>query len=164
MAGTTKSGRKATATADKKLRGNPGQRRLNDNEPQGKLLEKVPEPPSWLGEHAIKVWHTNGAVLIEMMLLTDADLDLFATFCQAMHVMIESSLDINEHGMTILGARGRVRNPALATFASATQTIRSLASEFGMTPSSRTRLKMPGESGETLDDFLNGQNGKDDVE
>lgn len=153
MAGTKASGRKALASPERKLRGRP----TNKDEPQGKLYETMPEPPPWLGEHAIEAWYRNGPILIEMYLLTDADFELFATLCQAIHVMIVSSQDINENGMTIIGQRGRTRNPALATFASSTATIRSLASEFGMTPSSRTRLKMPGDSGESLEDFLNNE-------
>lgn len=155
---------KPIATAEKKLNGNPGKRKINDNEPQGKLLEKMPPAPMYLGEHAVEAWNRNGPVLIEMMLLTEADLELFATFCQAIHLMIVSSQDINTNGMTVMGQRGRTRNPAIATFTAATTTIRSLASEFGMTPSSRTKLKMPGESGETLDDFLNSQSDSPDVD
>lgn len=155
---------KPLATADKKLRGNPGKRKLNEDEPQARLYEEVPAPPIWLGKHAVEAWNRNGEVLIRMMLLTDADLELFATLCQAIHLMIESSQDINKNGMTIMGARGRVRNPAIATFTAATTTIRSLASEFGMSPSSRTKLKMPGEDGETLDDFLSSQSKDSDVD
>ena len=158
------SGRKPHATADKKLHGNPGKRKLNDNEPQGKLLEKMPPPPAYLGKHAVDAWNRNGPVLIEMMLLTDADIELFATFCQAIHVMIVSSEDINENGMTIIGARGRTRNPAIASFTGAVNAIRALSSEFGMTPSSRSRLKLPGESGETLDDLLSNGTNDDDLD
>jgi P27 family predicted phage terminase small subunit len=164
MAGTSASGRKAKATVEKKLRGNPGGRKLNDNEPQAKLYEKMPPPPEWLGEHAVEAWNRNGPVLIEMYLLTEADFDLFATLCQNIHILIVSSEDVNKNGMTIIGSRGRTRNPALAAFTAASTALRSLSSEFGMTPSSRTRFKLPGEAGETLDDFLNGQSADEDVE
>lgn len=143
---------KPLATAEKKLRGNPGKRKLNDHEADPTKLTVLPEPPTFLGEHAIKCWNVNGPLLIELGLLTNADLELFGTFCQAVHIMIVSSEDINKNGMTIMGSRGRTRNPALATFASATQTIRSLASEFGMTPSSRSRIQVPDPDGPSLGD------------
>jgi len=157
-------GRRPTATIEKKLRGNPGKRKLNQDEPQAKLYEKLPPPPDWLGEHAIEAWNRNGPTLIEMYLLTEADFDLFASLCQQIHIMIVSSKDINENGMTIIGQRGRTRNPALATFAAATMALRALAAEFGMTPSSRTRFKLPGDPGETLDDFLTVESKESDVD
>lgn len=146
------AGRKPLATADKKLRGNPGKAKLNDHEAEPTKLTKMPEPPDFLGEHGVKCWNINGPLLIELGLLTNADLELFGTFCQAIHIMIMSSQDINANGMTIIGARGKTRNPALATFASASATIRSLSSEFGMTPSSRSRIQVPDPDGPSLGD------------
>jgi P27 family predicted phage terminase small subunit len=164
MAGTNKSGRKPTATTEKKLRGNPGKRAINHDEPQAKLYDKMPPPPDWLGEHAVEAWNRNGPVLIEMYLLTEADFDLFASLCQNIHILIVSSQDINKNGMTIIGQRGRTRNPALATFAAASTALRGLSSEFGMTPSSRTRFKLPGDQGESLEDFLANESKESDVE
>lgn len=136
-------GRKPTATAEKKLYGNPGKRALNNAEPEPDKLTELPEPPEWLGEHGREAWERNGPILLGMTLLTTADLDLFATLCQNIDIMINSSLDVKKNGYTVMGQRGWTRNPALASFAAASSAIKSLASEFGMTPSSRAKIKLP---------------------
>lgn len=146
-------GRKPKPTVDKKLEGNPGGRKLNDHEAQPHKLSHLPDPPEWLGDHAVRAWKENGPGLIDAGLLTESDLELFASLCQNIHIMITASEDIKIHGMTIIGARGKTRNPALATFASATTAVRNLAAEFGMSPSSRSRIKIPDADGPSLGDF-----------
>jgi P27 family predicted phage terminase small subunit len=70
-------------------------------------------------------------------------------------IMIEAHLDIQENGLMIWGARGKIRNPALSAFASATQNMRAWASEFGMTPSARSRIHLPGDDeNDNLKDIL----------
>lgn len=48
-------GRKPTPTAIKELEGNPGKRKLNENEP--KPERKAPACPKWLDKDARKEWH-----------------------------------------------------------------------------------------------------------
>lgn len=157
------AGRKPLATADKKLRGNPGKAKLNDQEPEPELVTEMPAPPDFLGKYAVESWNKNGPVLIELGLLTESDMELFASLCQAFHVLVEASLEINEKGMTIIGARGRVRNPALATFAAAQTQHRALSAEFGMSPSSRSRIKVPDADGPGLEGFEQGASPDEDV-
>ncbi len=86
----------------------------------------------------------------------------FAAYCANVQLLIESMEDIELNGTTIVGARGEVRNPALASFNAATVALRGLAAEFGMTPSSRSRMKLPGDDGESLADLMN-DNGAEDA-
>lgn len=148
-------------TALKRLRGNPGRRPLNDDEPQPAELVALGDPPDFLGPYGIEEWRRAGPVLIDLGLLTEADLMVFTTYCMNVNILIEAQHDIERNGMTIDGARGPVRNPALATFAAATTALRSLAAEFGMTPSSRSRMRMPGDERESLEDLLGGDEGED---
>lgn len=158
------AGRKPKPTEEKRLRGNPGGRPLNDKEPEAKLYKKLPDPPEWLGPYAKKEWNRAGTVLIEMRLFTDADWGAFAAYCQNLEIMILAMQDIDENGMTIVNQRGQARNPSLTAFASASTTMRALAAEFGMTPSSRSRMKFAGDDDEDgLDDIL-GEQTKDDTD
>lgn len=149
-------GPKAEPTAEKRLKGNPGQRRLPKpgEEAEPKILAVLPDPPEWLGKEAVKEWYRVGQTLIDNRLLTEADVTTFSTYCQNVDVLINSSREIKDKGMTILGARGWVRNPALATFAAATTSVRNMAAEFGMTPSSRARIKLPSNDGPSLESLL----------
>lgn len=157
-------GRKAIPTEIKRLMGNPGKGKLPKpgEEPEPTLVESLPEPPDWLGEYGQREWERVGPVLVDLRLLTDADLLSFAAYCANVDLMIESMLDIKKNGTTIRGARGDVRNPALASFAQAVTALRGLATEFGMTPSSRARMRLPGDDGESLADLM-ADDGTEDV-
>lgn len=156
-------GRKAKPTEVHKLNGNPGQRKNLDKAVDGTHMTELPPPPDWLGKYGAKEWYRSGPELMKMRLLTEADLMVFATYCQNVHIMVESAVDIEENGMTIIGARGTTRNPALASFAAATTALRALAAEFGMTPSSRSRFSFPDDDGESLEDLLGTVAGDEDV-
>lgn len=131
-------------------------------EPEPEIVEALPPPPDWLGEYGAKEWDRVGPILVQLRLLTDSDLLTFAAYCANVQLMIESMIDIEKNGTTILGARGEVRNPALASFAQAVTALRALACEFGMTPSSRARMRLPGDEGEDLSDLM-GDDGKEDA-
>ncbi len=144
--------------------GNPGKRALpkEGEEAVPEVLDDVPACPDWMGEYGRKEWERVAPVLVLNKLLTEADLLSFAAYCANVDLMVESTIDIKNNGTTILGARGAVRNPALASFAQATTALRALAAEFGMTPSSRSRIKLPGDDGESLSDLI-GDDGQEDA-
>lgn len=139
--------------------GNPGKRALPKpgEEPTAELVTLLPTAPPWLGEYGQKEWDRVGPVLVKSRLLTEADLMTFMAYCANIDVLIESLLDIKTRGHTIWGTRGPVRNPSLTSFANATTSLRALAAEFGMTPSSRARIKLPGDDGESLTDLIGGE-------
>ena len=144
-------GRRPIPTAVKKLKGTAV---ANKDEPAPDVLVALGEPPAFIGEYGAEEWHRVGPVLIRLGLLTEADLVAFTAYCMTVQVMIEAKQDIDRNGMTIEGVRGVVRNPALATFAAATTSLRNLAVEFGMTPSARSRLHTSADDGPTLADLL----------
>lgn len=147
---------KPIPTEIKRLMGNPGKRPLPKpgEEPEPTIVEELPPPPEWLGEYGAKEWLRAGPVLANLRLLTESDLLVFGAYCANVDLMIESMLDIQKNGTTIRGARGDVRNPALASFAQSVTALRALATEFGMTPSSRARMRLPGDEGESLSDLM----------
>src|SRR4051794_21631594 len=154
---------KPIPTEVKRLMGNPGKRRLpkQGEEPEPEVIAALPEPPEWLGEYGRREWLRVGPPLTDMRLLTESDLIAFGAYCANVDLMIESKLDIDKNGATILGARGYVRNPALASFAQAVTALRALACEFGMTPSSRARMRLPGDDGESLADLMSDDSSED---
>lgn len=156
------TGTKPVPTEVKRLLGNPGKRALPKpgEEPESPIVTSLPEPPDWLGEHGQKEWVRVGPYLIDNKMLKESDLVTFGAYCANVDMLIEAKLDIKKNGMTVWGARGPVRNPALATFAAATTALRTLAAEFGMTPSSRSRIKLPINDGKTLAELM-GEDGDD---
>ena len=144
--------------------GNPGKRALPKpgEEPEPDVVETLPDAHDWMGDYGRREWARVGPALVNLRLLTEADLLTFAAYCANVDLMIESALDIKKNGTTIRGARGDVRNPALASFAQAVTALRGLATEFGMTPSSRARMRLPGDDGESLADLM-GDDGNEDA-
>jgi len=145
-----KPGTKPKPTALKVLEGNPGKRPLNENEP--KLEPKAPVCPKWLDNYAHKVWERLAPVLKQMGLLTFADRETFACYCQSVSDYRRAMQIIEKEGVTTATNTGYVsKHPAVTMKNEALKNIKSLASEFGLTPSSRSGLVVPGSDD---DDFL----------
>ncbi len=130
-------------TAIKEMKGNPGKRALNDAEPQPSKVFSLPVPPESLGDAGTRLWKELGAELVRTGLLTFADLPMFEALCLNYDLMLAARVEIAQKGMLVHGARGKVRNPAIAAFSAATSAIKTLGAEFGMSPSARSRIKVP---------------------
>lgn len=152
-------GPRPAPTADKELRGNPGKRPLNKNEAKPHKLTELPEPPDYIGDYGAREWNRVGPELIKLGLMSTVDLQVFEAYCLNVQLMVDARKAIADKGMLVNGARGKVRNPAIAAFASASTAIRGFASEFGLSPSARSRIKLPTDS----DDILAGLMGDDDT-
>lgn len=68
-------------TARKELEGNPGHRRLPDDEPEPRLLDYVPAPPSWLPPRACDAWHLVTHELHAAEMLAVLDLPILELYC-----------------------------------------------------------------------------------
>ncbi len=149
-------------TVIKQMKGNPGKRALNDSEPQPSKVFQLPEPPESLGDAGERLWTELGPELIRSGLLTFADLPMFEALCLNYDLMLAARVEIAEKGMLVHGARGKVRNPAIAAFSAATSAIKTLGAEFGMSPSARSRIKLPEGDDGLLAGLLGGE-GDDDL-
>jgi P27 family predicted phage terminase small subunit len=158
------SGRKSVPTAEKILRGNPGKRPLNDSEAMPQELGTLPPAPDYIGEYGGREWNRIGQQLIDLHLLTSIDLQVFEAYCLNVELMVRARESIQDNGMTVQGSRGPVRNPAIAAFGQATTAIRSLASEFGLSPSARSRIKLPTDDEETLAGLMGDVDTADDFD
>ena len=136
-----RSGPKPQPTALKIIRGNPGKRPLPTNEAQPEL--GVPEPPGDLSEQARQYWATYAEPLADMRVLTVADQAALALLCEATATFWESMAQVRKTGLIIkMGDKGYAqRNPFLTEANSAQKQVLALLTEFGLTPSSRTRVQ-----------------------
>jgi P27 family predicted phage terminase small subunit len=142
---------KPLSIEDKKLRGNPGKRALHEElVPKADHLFELPPPPEYLGEYGVKEWKRTGPALISMRMLAESDLPAFEAYCMNIELMIQSRLDIEVNGLTIVGQRGRIKNPAVVSFGQATTAIRGFVGEFGLSPSARSRIRVPTEDQDIL--------------
>ena len=76
-------GRPPVPTHLKLLRGNPGKRPINMNEPQPDVVADVPDAPPFLAQYACDEWYRIAEELQRLHLLTAFDLNPLAAYCQA---------------------------------------------------------------------------------
>ena len=161
------SGRRPLPTAVKKLRGNPGKRKLNPAEP--KLPSSEPVMPRGLSKVAAAEWRSIVPELVLLGVLTRVDGKALAAYCHCFARWFEAEKEVQDRGIIvdepilggtpnnreIVGYRPK-RNPAVSISNDALRLMRSYLVEFGMTPSSRTRIRIekPEESEDPFEKFL----------
>lgn len=144
-------------TVLKALNGNAGKRPLNLNEPKPDLGE--PDMPTGMPAAAKKEWRRIVPILLKMGVLTLADGAALEAYCQSYATWRAALKEIRKNGLTyesggtpitetvngetktrLVGTIRRL-NPAVAERDKAVKVMRSFMTEFGMTPSSRSRIK-----------------------
>ncbi|MFZ5762849.1 MAG: phage terminase small subunit P27 family [Thermodesulfobacteriota bacterium] len=153
------AGRKPKPTAAKKLAGNPGKRALNRAEPRMPELKRTPAPPSFLGKPAKKEWKRVAPLLMTARVLTSGDLAALEAYCVQYGVMVEAQEQIKKDGMMVPDAKGILSiHPMFAAQQQALSQMRQFMVEFGLTPSSRSRIQVPpAETKDEFGDFLHGK-------
>ena len=132
-------GRKPKPTAIKALEGNPGKRSLNTGEPKPK--KKAPRCPSWLEEEAKKEWKRMSKQLEDLGILTEIDMAAFAGYCQAYARWKEAEEFITQHGTIVKTPSGYWQQvPQVSIAQTYLKIMNSFAEQFGLTPSSRSRI------------------------
>jgi P27 family predicted phage terminase small subunit len=141
---------KPTAKELKKLKGNPGKRKINESAPEYQK-SKDPAPPEDLlmvmDDRAKAEWIRVVPLLVDAGVLTDVDLTSLANYCIAYSQLIGAQELINLNGLfytttTKDGAEMQRKNPMIEVVNLAMRNMLAFASEFGLTPSSRSRLKV----------------------
>ena len=91
-----------------------------------------------------------------MGLLTSADADAVAVYCQVAVRYQQATKEIQDKGLTVESPNGYpIINPALSIVNKCIQQMQRLLSEFGMTPASRSRIQVPEAATEDpFDEFL----------
>jgi P27 family predicted phage terminase small subunit len=150
-------GRKPLPSNVVRLRGNPGKRRLNDAEPRP--TPRVSPCPTCLGHEARKEWKRLTLELAELGLLTGLDRGLLAAYCQAHALWVEAVSSIARYGTMVKSPNGYpMQSPYVAVANKQVDIMVRIAAEFGMTPSSRTRIRAGEPTPEDpFEEFLQGR-------
>ena len=136
-------GRKPVPTELKILRGNPGRRPLPIDEPvvpPGAIV-----CPEYVTGRARDIFLDYQVILEGMNVLTPADVRMLAILAVTEDEFIACTLDIEENGgrLEVFNIEGSkwVSNPSVVQRSDAGKRVKALQVEFGMSPSSRTRVK-----------------------
>lgn len=149
MPGTPgRSGRKPTPNHLKVL---SGSRRARKPESLPQPTEGAPTCPSWLTAEAKAEWRRVVPELERLKLLSKIDRGALASYCEAWSTLKAATGEVQKYGISMIvierelddGTRlyAKVaKNPAVVVARDAMASIRSFCSEFGLTPSARSRM------------------------
>ena len=147
-------GRKPKPSAMKELEGNPGKRAMNSREP--KPEKKAPACPKWLEGEAKKEWRRLAKQMEAIGILTEVDRAAFASYCQAYARWKEAEEWITEHGNIVRTPSGYWQTvPQVSIAQTYLKIMNRIAEQFGLTPSSRSRIVAAEAKGDTDDEMEN---------
>jgi P27 family predicted phage terminase small subunit len=145
-------GRKPKPTFVKLLTGNPGKRALNHDEP--KPTPAIPESPLELSPTAKVEWDRLVGELVALKMLTNLDRAALAAYCEAYALWAEAIVAVRKFGSMVKSPSGYpMQSPYIAMANRQAEIMMRIASEFGFTPASRSRISVPPERQPTLFDF-----------
>ena len=137
-------GRKPLPTQVKKNRGTYQSCRGANNEMIPSRIDGIPKPPKILVKEAATLWNETVKELYELDMLHGVDLPLLAAYCQEMATYFECSAYIQDNGITYDDSYGNPHTrPEVVTQRNALDRALKLATQFGFTPSARTRIEAP---------------------
>ncbi len=152
-------GRRPKPTRLKVLTGNPGKRPLNQDEPRPEVA--IPDCPQELGPVAQREWNRLAGELAGLRILTNLDRAALAAYCGAYALWAEATEAIQKYGAMIKSPSGfPVQSPYLAVANRQAEIMMRIASEFGLTPASRSRISTPSKIDPTLFDLLENNSNK----
>jgi P27 family predicted phage terminase small subunit len=145
-------------TALKLLQGTYRQDRAARNEPVPEV--SVPSCPSWLHAEAKREWRRIVPELERLGLITTIDRAALAAYCQAYAEWWEMERDIAQNGRWQLTETGyEAQRPAVSIRSKALDHMKAFLKEFGLTPSSRTRVSSDKKDAPSGNPFLDAMNG-----
>lgn len=144
MPGNAQSGRKPKPTAAKKLAGTFREDRHNSNEPEVEPFTKAPPCPTYVKGMARAAWVKHAKILTDMGVLTPADLHALEVYCETYARWREANDKLREYGIMLTqvvdGERKFLTSPYLRISEECAKAMRQWMNEFGITPSSRSKV------------------------
>ena len=145
-------GRRPKPRRLKVLTGNPGKRPLNPDEPRPQPA--TPECPVELGPVARQEWDRMVGELAPLRMLTHLDRAALAAYCGAYALWAEATEAIQKYGSMVKSPSGYpIQSPYVSIANRQTEIMMRIASEFGLTPASRSRISAPGDGEQPPDLF-----------
>ena len=135
-------GRKPLPTAVKVALGNPGHRPLNDAEPRAPASKLTVPKHLKTDKVAAAEYRRLGKQLLAAGVMTVLDETALTIYATEYSRWVRAESLLAEQGDTLVTDKGyRYVNPSFAVARQAKDTMMRILTEFGMTPSARSRIK-----------------------
>jgi len=133
-------------TETKRLRGSFRQSRERGGIEAGARLSEAPLPPNTLSVGAVAEWGALAPVLVDLELLTRADLRTLELCCETLATATALETTIRAEGFTIAAATGGQKShPCLKALETTRNAALRMLSDFGLSPKARKFVqKAPG--------------------
>ena len=119
----------------------PGTSSRRPERPQGAPVPRLPICPPHLQGEARKEWTRVGRKLLAFGLVTEVDRSALAIYCQAWARWVEAEQQLAKFGVVLKSPNGYpMQSPYLAIANKAMDQMAKILVEFGMSPSSRSRV------------------------
>jgi P27 family predicted phage terminase small subunit len=126
------------------LKGNPNRRPLPKGEPKPPV--ELPKPPSSLTEDEVAIWYEIGEQLVSAGLMTRLDAPTLEMLCVSYARWKFATAQLSKEGLIIRASNGiPMASPYWKIANTAFDHVRRLLLEFGMSPSSRSRVRSENE-------------------
>lgn len=157
-----KGGRPRKPTQLHIINGNPSKIKDLEKRAEPKPKPIMPKPPHWMDYYAKKEWDRVAPELERLGLLTIVDGAALENHCQNYAGWVRCQLIIKENGMTYEytnkhGDTNVIARPEVRMAQAYSKLIQAFCGEFGLTPSSRSRMTLPGKDEEDEFDRLLGK-------
>ena len=122
------------------LEGNPGKRPLNHDEPKPELGAECPD---WLSNVARSEWQRLAPVLERCGILTAADQNALAAYCDSVANYVRATRQIEcLESLTEKGPHGTKMAPIISAQRNYADLMIRFGSKLGLSPSDRTSIKI----------------------
>lgn len=149
------AGRKPLPTQLKLVKGTARPHRLNDAEPKPTVA--IPEAPSHLDERGAAKFAAMAAMLARCGVMTELDAGALARYAVVWGRWIDAEVEVRRRGPVVKTEAGNiVQNPFLAVANRCLAQMAQIEGEFGLTPSSRSRIRMaePDDRADPFEEYL----------
>ena len=150
------AGRKPLPTHLKLVKGTARPGRLNKNEP--KPIATAPEPPAHLDDRAKARFTELAKMLARHGVMTELDAGAIARYAVVWCRWVDAEAEIKKRGPVVKTTGDNIiQNPFLAVANKCLLQMAQIESEFGLTPSSRSRIRMevPSDTIDPFEEYLN---------
>ncbi len=107
------------------------------------FVRSSPSPPSWLGREAKAEWRRIVPELDRLRLLSRVTRASLTAYVETWQTFVDATRLVRSEGLTIDAKQGTLSHPAVGIQRAAGAELRKWATEYGMTPASEQRIKVP---------------------
>lgn len=144
------------------LNGNPSKLNIDKmNTPEMECFSnaEIPNPPEWLDDIAKEEWRRVAPELVKVKLLSKVDITALEAYCKAYSRWRDAEKQMDTVKSTVFKTKGNYvqQLPQVAIAQKYLSICKGFMTEFGLTPSSRSRMLLPGEKDldTEMEDLLN---------